>query len=70
MSKVMYIKYQGNKRTTTIADTNKRGFIVKQEILAQVVPVVDVVDEQAYMDMLTERMLDKIHNNHMKNKTW
>ena len=65
----MYIKYEGNKRTTTVADTNTKGMVVKQEAVAPiVVPVVEapVVDEQAYMDMLTERMFEKIRLNKLR----
>lgn len=64
MSKVMYIKYEGNKRTTTVADTNTKGMVVKQEVVAPI--VVPVIDEQAYMDMLTERMFEKIRLNKLR----
>lgn len=72
MSKVMYIKYQGNKRTTIAADTQVQGLVIKMDtvkpILAQVVESIDTDVE--YNDYLTQRMLDKIHINHMKNKQW
>lgn len=67
MSKVIYIKYNKGLRTTTVADTNKQGFIVKQERIAAVAPIVSaVVDDQEYMDMLTNRMFEKIRLNKLR----
>lgn len=73
MQKVMYIQYQGSRRTTTIA-TKDKGMTVKYESIQPITPVEEVVCEQhvnveqEYMDYLTQRMFAKIHANYINTR--
>lgn len=71
--KVIYIRYKSNKRTTIKADTEYKGLVYKQEVIRPIQQAVveqELYTEQEYMDYLTNRMLARIHDNHMLNKTW
>lgn len=72
MSKVLYIKYKGNKRTTIAGTTDSASIVVKHDtvepiVVIEEVSVVGAVSlDEAYDDYLTQVMFNKIHLNHLK----
>lgn len=71
--KVIYITIRNRLRTTVKADTEYKGLVYKQERLTPIQSAVveqPLYTEQEYMDYLTNRMLARIHANHMRNKQW
>lgn len=70
IKRVMYIKYEGTKRTTVESNVEATEVVLKSETIAPIVQedvVVDAVDkEQEYMDHLTLVMFEKIRLNKIK----
>lgn len=71
IKRVMYIKYEGTKRTTVESNVEATEVVLKSETISPIVqeeaPIVDAQDkEQEYMDYLTLVMFEKIRLNKIK----
>lgn len=71
IKRVMYMKYEGTKRTTIESNVDATEVVLKSETISPIVqeeaPMVDAQDkEQEYMDYLTLVMFEKIRLNKIK----